>query len=207
MVSDDYPKYTICNVYFDTDSYELISKSIEKPFFKEKLRLRSYGTPKKTDTVFLEIKRKVNGVVYKRRISMPYEKMEKYLKTGSYDGFSGQVFKEIDYFIKHYHPKPQLYLAYEREAYKGTGNDEALRVTFDSDIRWRERNVSICDDSDCSYMLDSGQKLMEVKANGAMPIWLCEALSRLNVFPFSFSKYGTFYKKKLTDTNNFTKGA
>lgn len=199
MIPDDYAVYTICNIYFDTDSDELISKSIEKPFFKEKLRLRSYGAPKADSTVFLEIKRKVNGVVFKRRVSMPYKNMTEYLKTGKHEGFSGQVFNEIDYFIKFYHPKPKVYLAYKREAFKGK-TDETLRITFDSDIISREENAFATNSGKCDCLLNDGQRLMEIKANDAMPVWLCKALSELKIFPCSFSKYGTAYKNKITNT-------
>ncbi len=41
IVPDDYPKSTICNVYYDTPDYLLISRSLEKPVYKEKFRLRS----------------------------------------------------------------------------------------------------------------------------------------------------------------------
>lgn len=199
MIPDDYANYTICNIYFDTDTDLLISKSIEKPYFKEKLRLRSYGAPKDDSTVFLEIKRKVNGVVFKRRIAMPYKNMIEYLKTGNHEGFSGQVFNEIDYFIKYYHPVPKVYLAYEREAFRGK-TDETLRITFDSKIISREQNIALSENTKCTSLLKNGQKLMEIKANDAMPVWLCTALSALKIFPCSFSKYGMVYKNKLKNT-------
>lgn len=71
MMPDEYGESTICNIYYDTDNYRLIRRSIEKPMYKEKLRLRSYGKSADDKTVFLELKKKYDGVVYKRRISLP----------------------------------------------------------------------------------------------------------------------------------------
>ncbi len=62
-----YPYTKICNIYFDTENNELIRKSIEKPLYKEKIRLRSYGVPNEKDKVFLEIKKKFNRSSYKKK--------------------------------------------------------------------------------------------------------------------------------------------
>ena len=70
MDHDKFYKSTICNIYFDTDDYELVRTSIEKPIYKEKLRLRSYNVPSLDDEVFFEIKKKYNSIVNKRRITL-----------------------------------------------------------------------------------------------------------------------------------------
>ena len=51
--------------------YRLIRASLEKPAYKEKLRLRSYGVTEPGGEVFLELKKKYKGIVYKRRITLP----------------------------------------------------------------------------------------------------------------------------------------
>lgn len=196
MDPDAYGKYSICNLYFDTDDYTLIRKSIEKPVFKEKLRLRSYGVPEDGQKVFLEIKRKIKGVVFKRRVSLPYQAMMRYIETGVRSDCDGQVFREIDYFMRLYHPKPMLFLSYDREAYKGR-QDKGLRVTFDTNICFRQKTLDLQAGVYGSQLLESGCRLMEIKTTGAMPVWLCEALSALKIFPCSFSKYGMVYKTKL----------
>lgn len=119
MEADIYGKHTICNIYFDSPEYELIRTSLEKPIYKEKLRLRSYGIPSDEDTVFLELKKKYNGVVYKRRVPMKLREARKYLYYGIKPEADSQILREIDYAMQVYQPKPMVYLAYERIAFYG----------------------------------------------------------------------------------------
>lgn len=195
---DQYGLHTICNIYYDTDDYELIRRSIEKPAYKEKLRLRSYGIPSLEDDVFLEIKKKWKGVVYKRRVSLPLEKARKYLEEGEPLEHSGQIESEIDYFFKFYQPKPKMYIAYDREAFFGR-EDNSLRLTIDRNIRSREYELQLeCGDYG-DLLLDKDMYLMEIKINASMPMWLAWVLSDLEIYPISFSKYGNIYKKKLLE--------
>jgi len=193
---DEYGKYTICNIYFDTDDYSLIRRSLDKPVYKEKLRLRSYGTVKSGDTVFLEIKKKYNGVVYKRRISLELEEAEAYLNGMARPTVDCQIAKEIDYFIKHYSPVPKMFIAYDRQAFVGI-DDENLRITFDTGIRSREEMLTLRMDSFTTPLFEDGTVLMELKTGSAMPLWLAHALTELKIFPTSFSKYGNIYKQKI----------
>ena len=55
---DEYGRTAIQSLYYDTDDFRLIRRSIEKPEYKEKLRLRSYGLAGADDRVFLELDRK-----------------------------------------------------------------------------------------------------------------------------------------------------
>ncbi len=193
---DEYGRYTICNIYYDTDDYSLIRKSLEKPVYKEKLRLRSYGAAKEGDMVFLEIKKKYDGVVYKRRISLKLEEAEDYLSGKARPADDGQIAKEIDYFIKHYSPKPKMFIAYDRQAFAGI-EDEELRITFDTGIRSREEMLTLRMDSFTTPLFEDGTVLMELKTGDAMPLWLAHALSDLKIYPTSFSKYGNIYKQKI----------
>ena len=192
--------HTICNIYFDTDDDVLIRRSIEKPIYKEKLRLRSYGIPGQGSTEYLEIKKKYKKVVYKRRIPLTYEQAENYLqhgilpepKTGSKD----QILRELRYFHEHYQPKPKVFLAYDRIALIGL-DDPDLRVTFDCNIRCREDRLDPALGDDGELILPADMVLMEIKVPGAYPIWMTRILSREKLYPTSFSKYGNFYKQKL----------
>ena len=117
MVVDQYGEKTVCNIYFDTPDSRLIRTSLEKPVYKEKLRLRSYGTPERNSTVFVELKKKYKGVVYKRREDMVLSEAEAYLYQGWKPGFSSQVLREIDWFLKYYGQiTPAMYISYERIA-------------------------------------------------------------------------------------------
>ena len=194
MVQDQYGLHTITSVYFDTDDYELIRTSVQKPLFKEKMRLRWYGVPKPDDDLFLELKRKYRGVVYKRRIAVSYPQAEQILRCDDSLMQDGQIAREMDWFIRRYSPAPKLLLAYDREAYQGR-EDDALRVTFDHNIRWRSHNFALSQGSWGTQLLGEDRVLMEIKAFGSLPIWLASLLAEEHIYPSSFSKYGTWYQQ------------
>lgn len=196
MTADKYPQYTVCNLYFDTEHNDLIRRSIEKPRYKEKLRLRSYGTVGDADKVFLEIKKKYKGVVYKRRIKVPYGEIRAYLQDGTPPPSDhGQIFREIDYFIHFYGVKPKLFLSYDRIALGGIGEEKGLRITFDRNIRSRTDRLDLTIPPDGEALLSEDLWLMELKVPGAMPLWLSAALTELHIYPTSFSKYGRVYTR------------
>ena len=198
MTKDEYGLHTICNIYYDTPTYDLIRNSIEKPKYKEKLRVRSYGRPDKKDKVFIEIKKKYKGVVFKRRVSLTLEETERYLNNGIKPKKDNQILKEIDYFMNFYKPIPKVYLAYDRTAYFGK-EDSNIRITFDQRIRSRQDDLSLGKGDYGDYLLDSNQYLMEIKVPLAMPLWLVHILSDLEIYPTSFSKYGNVYKQNLLE--------
>lgn len=196
MQADAYGKHTICNIYYDTNQYDLIRTSIDKPPYKEKLRIRSYGVPTMEDTVFLEIKKKVQGVVYKRRVSMPYQEALAYVEQQHQMKPKSQILKEIDYFLQCYSVKEKAYIAYDRIAYFGKEYAD-FRMTFDFNIRWRTEQLCLNQGDHGTHLLEDDEVLMEIKMPMAMPLWLSKALNELNIFPVSFSKYGVCYKENL----------
>ena len=196
MTEDEYGLHTIRNIYFDTMDNELIRTSIEKPKYKEKFRIRCYGEPKEQGKYFLEIKKKYNGLVNKRRIILPIEQAIDYIENGITPQKSGQIFNEIDYFLNHYELYPKRYIAYDRIAMYGN-EDSSFRVTFDINIRSRVDNLTLDWDDDNEYLLSAGDHLMEVKISDAMTLWFARLLSKYEIYDTSFSKYGNFYKKQL----------
>ena len=192
---DHYGVHTICNIYYDTDQYDIIRRSIEKPIYKEKFRLRSYGIPSENDNVFLEIKKKYNGIVYKRRENMTLYHAMQYLEKQEKPSEMSQILKEIDYFISYYQPKPKVYIAYDRIAFGGL-QDNNLRITFDQKIRYRFQDLYLQNGDYGEQLLPEGYCLMEIKIQDAFPVWLTRALNELSIFPISFSKYGTIYKNE-----------
>jgi len=205
MVADKYCVndnfYSICNIYFDTDNDELIRTSIEKPIYKEKLRMRSYGVPKNDDEIFLEIKKKYNRVVNKRRTTLSLAQAKRFMDTGYLpkegDKINSQVVKELNYFMKVYHPIPKVFLAYDRMALFGI-DDKDLRITFDKNIRSRRERVDLTLGDDGEKLIPDGYYLMEIKVANAFPLWLTHLLTKYKVENISFSKYGTEYKKYIT---------
>ena len=198
MNHDKFYKSTICNIYFDTDDYELIRTSIEKPIYKEKLRLRSYNTPNMDDEVFFEIKKKYNSVVNKRRITLSLKDYYSYLNHETIPEENTQIGKEITYMIKHYDLKPKVFLAYDRKAYIGK-NDKNLRITIDTNIRSRNDDLYL-EHGDMGELLNKEQYyLMEIKSFNGYPKWLVNCLSDNNIYPQNFSKYGNVYKKMMKE--------
>jgi hypothetical protein len=195
--ADRYGVHTIGNIYYDTDDFSIIRASIEKPLYKEKLRLRCYGVPRPDSTVFLELKKKFKGIVYKRRAEMTLSQAQRYLQTGEKPAGSGQILDEIDWFLKRYRPGPKVYIAYDRLALYGK-EDPELRITFDRNIRFRDNALDLAKGPWGTPLLESGQVLMEIKLCGAMPLWLAKALSELKLFPVTYSKYGVCYKRFLS---------
>lgn len=201
LKKDKYFKSTICNIYFDTINNDLIINSLEKPIFKEKIRLRSYQVPSINDDVFLEIKEKYKGIVGKRRIKIKLKDFYTYLKTNNYDK-DNQIMSEINYYFKYYDLKPAIYIAYDRLSYCGV-DDNSLRITIDSNLRSRnsDLNLELGDAGKC-YFKDKNY-IMEIKTLGSMPLWLVRSLSELKIYPTSFSKYGSIYQKELKERNDY----
>ncbi|MGN1235328.1 MAG: polyphosphate polymerase domain-containing protein [Christensenellaceae bacterium] len=186
LIMDRYGETSIRSLYYDTENLLLIRRSIERPFYKEKLRLRSYGVPASRDPVFLEIKKKYDGIVYKRRIALPYAKAEHFDTQGLLR--SDQIAKEIAYFIQCYPTiAPRYLILYERTAYFGE-----IRVTFDRDIRFRTERLSLVSEGD-GIPIRPDHILMELKIGEAMPLWLAHLLSEHQIYKTSFSKVGEAY--------------
>lgn len=190
--------YSICNIYYDTQGDDLIRSSLEHPIYKEKVRLRSYGTPGNMDTpVFLEIKKKYDHLVSKRRVVLKLADAYRYMADGTAPhGYqvNTRILHELDYIRSIYDLKPKLYLSYQRKALAGK-EDPAFRVTFDKDILVRRSDVLLEQGDYGDALLAPGTWLMEIKVQDAMPLWCSRILSGAGVYPTSFSKYGTEYRQ------------
>lgn len=195
MKADVHGKSTILSLYFDTPDDLLIRRSLDKPLYKEKLRLRSYGVATADTTVFVELKKKYQSIVYKRRIGMTEEEASRYLLKHE-QVTDTQISREIDYCMKHYPLlSPRMLLSYEREAYYAI-DDPDFRITFDEQILWRDHEVNLTSGIGGTAVLPDDTILMEVKTAGAIPLWLVHLLSEEHIYKTSFSKYGTAWKQK-----------
>ena len=203
MTPDPYGESTICNVYYDTPDFRLIRASLEKPIYKETLRLRSYGPAQPESQVFLELKKKYDGIVYKRRIALAAQDAEDYFEKNAPLPVQSQIGREIDYFRAFYKDlQPALYLSYDRCAYFSVESRD-LRVTFDRHIAWRRGGMRLTAPAGGREVLAPGYSLMEIKAADAIPFWLAEALSRGGIRQTTFSKYGEAYKTILSEQMNY----
>lgn len=197
MELDKYGRTTIRNIYFDTDNYRLIRRSIEKPLYKEKLRIRSYSQASPDSPVFVELKKKYKQVVYKRRISLPEVKAMEWLCNRTHSVEQTQISQEIEYFCDYYenlHPK--VLLTYEREAYDSKDGSD-FRVTFDDHILCRQLDLSLESEVWGIQILEDNKVLMEIKCSRGIPLWMTHVLSKEHIYKTSFSKYGTAYRNLI----------
>jgi len=202
MQADEFGKSTICNLYFDTDNSLLIRRSTDKPLYKEKLRVRSYGVPTEDSPVFIELKKKYNSVVYKRRVSLPEKEAYEYLEHDE-EFIDNQIIHEIDYFKKYYGQlAPAIFLSYDREAFYAK-DDHDFRMTFDTNIIWRNYDLNLTKGIYGNYLLDDNQVLMELKTSKAIPLWLVKILSNNHIYKTSFSKYGKAYQTNLRENLHY----
>ena len=224
LQEDKYYRSEVFNIYFDTDNYDLITKSIDHPLFKEKVRARSYGG---YDKVFLEIKTKIRGLAYrdefldeddlikdnnfgyKRRTLITHQDFEEFIKgKTSAEELARrdietkadiQIAKELDYIIKKFNLKPKILVYYDRESF--TGENE-LRITFDTNLKYRNKNLKFLKKSkDKVFFKTDKNIIMEIKANNAMPLWLVKTLSAAHIYPEQFSKIGKIYETLRKEKN------
>ena len=196
---DEYGETTICNIYYDTPDFRLIRTSLEKPVYKEKLRLRTYGAADNDTASFVEIKKKFKGTVYKRRISLPYENAYKTLNEGRSFDTDSQIGREINSFTEYYEKlRPAMVISYERVALKGV-KDPAIRLTLDKNIRWRTDMLDLRYGASGRNILGPGEYLLEIKIEGAMDLEIARILSELEIRQASFSKYGRGYQDYMSE--------
>ncbi|WP_458862086.1 VTC domain-containing protein [Acidaminobacterium chupaoyuni] len=196
MQQDSYGLHTICNLYYDTDRFDIIRASLEKPVYKEKLRLRSYGIPQEQTRVFVELKKKYDGVVYKRREPMPLNEAERFLKKPESFFDQTQIQKEISWFLRNRDIEAKAFIGYDRTAYFDQ-NDPDFRLTFDKNIRWRGEELDLKKGDWGQRILPEGIYLMELKIHDAIPLWMCRVLEQCHAEMASFSKYGACYSEHL----------
>lgn len=193
MIPDKFSRSFVRSVYYDTPDRRIIRRSLERPVYKEKLRLRSYGD---ASEVFLELKKKYKGIVYKRRVSLPLEEALAYMSDPAARLNHGQIGREIDY-VKDFYGclEPAVYLYYDRLAWKAP--DDPLRITLDWNVGYRLEDMDITSDAPTTPLLEPGMSLLEIKTPTAMPLWLTAFLSQHGLYKQSFSKYGNVHMQQL----------
>ena len=198
--------YNIYNIYYDTYNDDVIRHSINKPYYKEKLRLRSYNIPNSLDEkVFLELKKKINGIVNKRRVILSLRDAYNFLESGKVPVFNDfinqQVINEISCYLKQNNVAPKVYIGYTRSAYFGK-DDRDFRLTFDTNILTRRSLLSLESGLFGTDILGEDRYLMEVKFLGSIPLWFTKILSDLSIYNTHFSKYGNEFMEYCLNKQN-----
>ena len=191
MVPDKYGTYWVQNLYYDTENWAVICKSMDKPLYKEKLRMRCYGIPEESSNVFLELKKKYAGEVNKRRVALPISTLLQPIRD-VIEGEDSQIARELAFYMKVNPVEEKMFIAFLRTAYSGI-EDDKLRVTFDKNIRYRLDKLDFYHPEEGQEVLDEEYQVMEIKTRNGIPLWLSRLLSENSIYKSSYSKYGTCF--------------
>lgn len=195
MEPDAYGLTSIASLYYDTPDYRLIRASLEKPAYKEKIRLRSYGPATERSPVFLELKRKADGIVYKRRIATTLPEAQRFLSGAGALGADSQINREIRYFCDYYRTLvPTCMIICDRTAYFEPNGD--LRLTIDRAPRFRTDDFRFRRLSEGTPLLTPGETILEIKVQETIPLWLVRILADGGIRQGSISKYGEAYRRQ-----------
>lgn len=197
----DFGSPAVQSLYYDTPDHRMIRDSLERPLYKEKLRLRAYGPPGAQSTSFVEVKKKYDGVVYKRRVALPLR--------DAYDGLSreclpedaGQVGREALWLVKHYGLVPSVVIAYDRHAWFNA-REPGVRITFDRNLAFRNHDLDLTSQAENTVFTRPDQRLMEIKTGGTYPLWLTRLLWDTRVKRIHYSKYGYAYQHYIQNRNS-----
>ena len=196
MEPDAYGLTTIQSLYYDTPDRRLVRTSIEKPEFKEKIRLRAYGRATDASPVFLELKRKAFGIVYKRRVQATVPEVKRFFAGEPVLDEDGQIDREMIYFRDYYKKlEPACMILYDRTAYYEPDGD--LRLTIDRNPRYRTDALSFDHAPVGIPLLAPGDTILEIKVQDTIPLWLVRILSEGNIKRGSISKYGEAYRRSM----------
>jgi len=191
--SDKFFKSKVNSIYYDTDTFELIRRSIEKPEYKEKLRIRTYSDINADDKVYVEFKKKLDGIVYKRRTKAIYKDVLNDIYTCEFK--DKQIGNEIRYALNYYDKlSPKVFISCQRASFVGI-EDENLRITFDENLLYRMNDLSLSNSNNDKSITD--KVVMELKVAGSIPLWLSKILDDTKVYPRGFSKVGTAFLKRM----------
>ena len=196
MVPDQHDEYLVQNLYYDTDRWDIVQTSINKPLYKEKMRLRCYGEAHHKSEFYLELKKKYKGIVYKRRITIPAQSLVNSSVHTVVSETQSQISRELDFYFRENEIAEKIYISYQRIAFVGKEAKE-LRVTFDADIRFRLGDLIFSNSTDGQHILSEDKMIMEIKTPVGMPLWMASALTENNIFPTAFSKFGICYTEHI----------
>ena len=192
MEPDQYSEYLVQNIYYDNEGWDVIRRSIEKPMYKEKMRLRCYDIPNNESKVFLELKKKYKGVVYKRRLEILYKDLIFKSTKDIVAAYNSQFLRELNFFMIKNLVLEKIYISHSRIAFSGK-EQKGLRVTFDADICFRLDKLDFLHPDKGNLILPKDKILLEIKSLSGMPLWMARFLCENKIFPTAFSKYGRCY--------------
>ncbi len=192
----DFGSPLVQSLYYDSPDRLLIRSSLERPAYKEKLRLRAYGQPGAASMSFVEVKKKYRGVVYKRRTALPLEEAARGLQERLLPAETGQVGREALWMVRRWNLVPSAVIAYNRSAWFSSLEPE-IRITLDRNISFRDYDLDLSLPSENIPLILPDQRILEIKTGGVYPRWLAELLQAAGAKRIHFSKYGTAYQRYM----------
>lgn len=195
--------YLVRSIYYDTDDNHLIRLSIQKPTYKEKIRVRKYGRYRDgRSDCFLELKKKTAGMVTKRRIACTLDEATAFIEKGAIPSrdtyIEKQIIEEFRYFLSNYQVKAKTMVVTDRVAYYDKENPD-FRLTFDTNLFGRRTYLDFDEENTLGRLIPEHMVVMELKVVEAVPLWFARLLSIHQIYPSSFSKYGAEYQRYILE--------
>jgi hypothetical protein len=187
--------YPIWSRYYDTRDLRFYWEKIDGERFRRKLRIRHYGTPDELteeSPVWVEIKQRVSRVTQKRRVRLAYADALRLCdgqEPHAWDAVDQPVIEEMLVLTGQLQLRPVTVIGYVREAYLGREEEGGLRVTIDSRVRGRDRDLDLRSPSEHRFIVQPHLSVVEIKVNERVPYWLTELVARNNLSITRISKY------------------
>ena len=200
------PEYVITTLQLDSPNLALHHAKENEARNRFKLRARTYGKPGDSP-VFAEVKQKNNGIIYKSRAAIPFDKWNESLV---YDKHLDLRFKtprqETSFLtflrlVREIGARPVTLIRYTRESYFGR-IDHYARVTFDRNLlcqpteswdswgrggRWINIDSTLAQNKSLSY---SGV-VLELKTLSDAPLWMVDLVMEFGLERTGNCKYST----------------
>ena len=201
--TDENGYYTISSIYLDNDTWQCFYETINRDKYRQKVRLRVYGSVDNNSICFFELKAKFKGLVGKRRVKMRLGDAMTFIKEcnaghdpdiNTFECSNRQILKELKHIILTKSLKPTVVVSYERLALFSK-DDPDLRITFDVNIRTRDTELDLTKGTGGDYVTSEDTAILEVKTSKNIPYWLVGILKKYNYKDQTFSKYCSHFSK------------
>ena len=186
-------QYPICSLYLDTHSYALLNEGVRGLKNRVKLRIRTYDDQPE-GPVFFEVKRRMNGLVYKHRAALARPAAMKFMQrlwnvapTATLP--SASDLNKFRHLTRERDAAPVVKVKYRREAYESASRDP-VRITFDTDLQ-----RAVTRDLDLSHGPGHWQpcalegQILEIKFTNTYPSWVADLVRHFELQRRSISKY------------------
>lgn len=185
--------YRVCSLYLDTLDLMGYTERLAEARIRNRVRVRTYGLPGDVAPVFLEAKRKLHRNVVKHRIRVgdtqawaQGDEIRPWRKAvhdhGDPRGFARRWLDAVE----HVDMRAVCHVTYVRE----TWVQGRCRLTIDHDLRaqaWPDPRMLQAHAG--TPLLPPGWIVLELKFNGAEPVWMRQLVMKLRLMSEPVSKF------------------